>query len=59
MSTLYADSRAGVSLAEWTKYEQLALAPDLDLSRLVLNWTSKKVSDLDARGRLDNRNDPA
>lgn len=38
--------------AQWARYEQVGLEPSLDLDALVLNWTDRRVGDLDAKGAL-------
>jgi hypothetical protein len=38
--------------AQWARWENVGLAPTLDLSDLVLNWTDRRVVDLDARGAI-------
>jgi hypothetical protein len=46
------DSTRRVSAAKWARYEQVGLKPSLDLDELVLNWTDRRLIDLDARGAL-------
>lgn len=41
-----------VSAAAWARYEQVGLEPELELDSLVLNWTDKRVPDLEAKGAL-------
>jgi hypothetical protein len=41
-----------LSAAQWRRYEQVGLEPEFDLDRLVLNWTQKGISDLNAKGAL-------
>ena len=40
------------SARDWRRWEQVGLAPELELSELVLNWADRKASDLDVRGAL-------
>lgn len=47
-----ADPGQRVSAAVWKRYEQVGLEPDLTLDELVLNWTDRRVTDLDAKGAL-------
>src|SRR5262245_13239274 len=47
-----ADPAKRVSAAVWARYEQVGLEPELELDELVLNWTDRRVRDLDARGAL-------
>jgi hypothetical protein len=37
---------------QWAKWENVGLAPTLDLTDLVLNWTDSRVIDLEARGAI-------
>jgi hypothetical protein len=37
---------------QWAKWENVGLAPTLDLTDLVLNWTDARVIDLEARGAI-------
>src|SRR5262245_38237610 len=37
---------------QWAKWENVGLAPTLDLTDLVLNWTDRRVIDLQARGAI-------
>jgi murein DD-endopeptidase MepM/ murein hydrolase activator NlpD len=37
---------------QWRKFEQVGLRPELDLDELVLNWSDKKVKDLEAHGAI-------
>jgi hypothetical protein len=46
------DPAKRVSAATWARYEQVGLEPTLELDELVLNWTAKGITDLDARGAL-------
>jgi hypothetical protein len=46
------DPTRRVSAASWARYEQVGLDPDLDLDELVLNWTSSRIADLNARGAV-------
>jgi len=38
--------------AQWARWENVGLAPTLDLTDLVLNWTDRRVTDLEARGAI-------
>ena len=38
--------------AQWARYENVGLRPELDLDELVLNWTDRRVGDLEAKGAL-------
>jgi hypothetical protein len=40
------------TLADWRRYENIGLEPSLDLDALWLNWTDKRISDLDAKGAI-------
>jgi hypothetical protein len=46
------DPSQKLSLAQWQRYEQVGLAPELDLDELVLDWTNSGIGDLDAKGAL-------
>ena len=37
---------------QWRRFEQVGLRPELDLDELVLNWSERKVKDLEARGAI-------
>ena len=37
---------------QWRRFEQVGLRPELDLDELVLNWSDRKVKDLEARGAI-------
>lgn len=37
---------------QWARYERVGLKPNLELDELVLNWTDRRVTDLDAKGAL-------
>jgi hypothetical protein len=45
-----------LSAAQWARYEQVGLEPDLDLDRLRLDWTDPRLHDLGARGALQSIN---
>jgi hypothetical protein len=47
-----ADAKKRVSAAAWARYEQVGLAPELELDELVLNWTDRRIADLEAKGAL-------
>jgi murein DD-endopeptidase MepM/ murein hydrolase activator NlpD len=38
--------------AAWRRFEQVGMRPELDLDELVLNWSDRKVKDLEARGAI-------
>jgi hypothetical protein len=38
--------------AEWRRWEQVGLEPELDLDELVLNWPDQRVPDLEAKGAI-------
>jgi hypothetical protein len=45
--------QARLSRAQWRRWEQVGLAPELDLDQLVLHWPDQEnISDLDAKGAL-------
>ncbi|HKE77410.1 MAG TPA: hypothetical protein VKB57_27570 [Acidimicrobiales bacterium] len=37
---------------QWRRWENVGLDPTLDLTDLVLNWTDRRVTDLEARGAI-------
>jgi hypothetical protein len=41
-----------VSRPQWKRFEQGGMAPELDLDDLVLNWSGRKVKDLQAKGAV-------
>ena len=41
-----------LSRRQWRKFEQVGMRPDLGLDDLVLNWTEKRVRDLEAKGAI-------
>jgi hypothetical protein len=48
----YTDPERRITRAQWAKWENVGLDPDLDLDGLVLNWPDSKVADLQAKGAL-------
>jgi hypothetical protein len=50
--TIIADPQKPLSVAQWRRWEQVALKPTLELDELVLNWVNPGVTDLDARGAV-------
>ena len=37
---------------QWRRWENVGLQPTLDLTDLLLNWTDRRVTDLEARGAI-------
>lgn len=37
---------------EWQRFEQGGMGPELDVDELVLNWSDRKVTDLEAKGAI-------
>jgi hypothetical protein len=54
MARTYLDpTQQRLSRAQWRRWEQVGLAPELDLDQLRLHWPDQEnISDLDARGAL-------
>jgi len=45
-------AKAWRTAKQWAKWENVGLAPTLDLQDLILNWTDRRVIDLNARGAV-------
>ena len=51
-AVILVDGGRQLTRRQWRKYEQVGFRPQYDLAELVLNWSDRKVRDLEARGMI-------